>query len=92
MSETLKPAHEVILGEIQLHNQTLAMVGEQIPAWMRGQEIGGLCSLLRVLEKMILPEEKLGEIIDRLRELPYKHAVTDTTIEVLSKRKSTDTT
>lgn len=62
-----------------------------IPRWEldegRIMEIGGLCTLLEALVIMIIPEDKLDEVIQSLRELDYRHVMIHNTAEQLFRRK-----
>lgn len=52
----------------------------------RCQEIGGLCSLLEVLEEMILGPDELKVVIDQLREITCHHAAFTCALMLLIER------
>ena len=54
----------------------------------RTSEIGGLCSLLKTLEKTIIPADKLDGVIAGLTEIKYRHAAIWATIRALKERKA----
>lgn len=103
---SLQPAHEVIVNKITALCANLQMIEKAITeggietttrlilpgelAKNRLQEIGGLCNLLEVIEKMVIPEEKLGDVIQALKQLTYRHAAVYVTIETLKKRHATN--
>ena len=102
MSE-LKPAHEVIVDSIKTHCNNMQAVqramagggvksgGRFIPAAEletgRLQEVGGLCSQLKALQAMIIPDEALPWVIQELRQLDCRHATIDHTVDVLNERQ-----
>lgn len=101
MEKKLRPAHEVIVEQIAVHCSNAKAVGEDIKDGRsrlrisvidlemgRGSEIGALCALLRVLESMIIPEDKLGWVVDQLSKINYRHAVLSGTIISLEERRS----
>jgi hypothetical protein len=52
------------------------------------QNIGGLCSLLEVLRKTIIPADKLDGVIAGLKAITYRHCAIWATIEKLKARKT----
>jgi hypothetical protein len=99
---SLRPAHESIIDAIEQYASTLQrgkeraaegeIVGEGKPLRpgleeaIKGQEIGGLCALLDLLKVTIIPQDKLGEIIARLRRIDHHHCAIHTTITILEER------
>ncbi len=104
MATDLKPAHEVIVSELEYLSGALIGIDKAISAggvesfgrWVpaaeielgRLQEVGGFCKLLKILERMLIPEDKLGGVIEALRNFKYRHGAIRTTIENLTQRKA----
>lgn len=104
MGRELRPAHEVIVDQINVCCKIIKLVDKDIAKggvgsaggniWIpaselilgRSQEIGGLCSLLSVLDDIIIPDDKLLVVIEELKKLDYTHAVILSTIKKLSQR------
>ena len=101
-SDNLKPAHEVILRRIATHCSNICGINESISKGGvmagshfltvgeletgRSQEIGGLCSLLGVLEDMVIPKDKIPWMIGELEKLDCRHLATGKAMQVLSKQ------
>jgi hypothetical protein len=97
-----KPAHEESLHAIRTHCSNLAHVERLLAAGCicadgrpvsrselesgRHQEIGGLCSLLRVLGKMFIPESELKSVIESLKSITYRHVELGATVTQLESR------
>jgi hypothetical protein len=98
--KTLKPPLEAILDGIKHHCKELqnieAMVTEARVSGVSSpsgimvaacdRNVGGLMSLLDVLEKMIIPRDKVGPVVLGLREITYRHARIFSVIESINNR------
>lgn len=96
----LKPAHETILEAIEKHSHNLEELNkvtpEEIlaPPWHGdintpiSMEIGGLCTLLTVLEKTFVPIDKIDGVIAGLKAITYRHLAINGTVENLEKRRT----
>jgi len=100
----LRPAHEVIVEKVLTHSRNLKGVSAAIAAGgvesgggfisvsdlASGslQEIGGLASQCKTLTSIIIPEEKIPWVIEKLREADAmaRHSVITGAIEELESR------
>lgn len=62
------------------------LISSEVLSMGRNLELGGLCSLLETLQAMIIPGNKVDEMVASLRELKYRHLLIDATIENMEKR------
>lgn len=99
-----RPAHEEILDKIESHCRNLEGIEKAISSGGaehdgmslsvadltpgKCQEIGGLCSLLEVLEKMSIPEGELDGVIKKLKQLRYPHSYIGDVVKKLVGRKA----